>query len=326
MQVNKIDIQWNPELSIYACEPFLKAVSDEYGWLGGIDENGVLCCILPYTIVRKAFVKMVRFRVETIPMTHNFGVNEEQSFLNCAVDYFRTNGADIIIPPTTNALFRTYPKGAKAAPYGTFIINLSQSEEILWKNIHSKHRNVIRNAAKRGVNILCGKEHLTASYNIINDTFKRSSMPFMSINDFKRMVEGLSDNVKIFIADLCGTPQGCAVIPYSKHTAYYVYGGTAVEPITGATNLLQWEAIKYFAKEGVRFYDFCGARINPDKGSKQAGIMMFKERFGPELVQGYTWKYSINPIKASVYNLAVRWLRGGDIVDAEHRKLNTTLQ
>jgi len=322
MRVKKIDMQWNPELPIYASEPFLKAVGDEYGWLGGIDEKGVLCCILPYTIVQKAFVRMVRFRVETIPMTDNLSVNEEQSFLNCAVDYFRTIGADIIIPPTTNAIFRTYPKGAKAAPYGTFIINLSQSEEVLWKNVHSKHRNVIRNAAKKGVNILCGKEYITTSYNMINDTFKRSSMPFMSINDFKRMVEGLSDNVKIFVADLYGTPQGCAVIPYSKHTAYYVYGGTAAEPITGATNLLQWEAIKYFAKESVRFYDFCGVRINPDKGSKQEGLMMFKERFGPELVQGYMWKYSINPIKAGVYNLAVRWLRGGDIVDAEHHKLN----
>lgn len=322
MHVKKIDIQWNPDLSIYASEPFLKSVSHEYGWLGGVDDRGVTRCVLPYTIIMKAFVKMVRFRVETIPMANDFSCDEERSFLNGVVAYFRSTGADVIIPATTNAIFKTYPEGAKAAPYGTFLIDLYQSEETLWKNVHSKHRNVIRSAAKKNVNILCGKEYTAISYKIINDTFKRSSMPFMSLEDFEQMIEGLGENIKVFIADCQGAPQGCAIIPFSKHTAYYVYGGTITDPITGSTNLLQWEAIKYFAKEGVHFYDFCGVRINPDKGSKASGLMMFKERFGPELVHGFMWKHSINPIKAGIYNLAVRWLRGGDIVDAEHHKLN----
>jgi len=45
MKVKKVEINWNPNLSIYASEPFLKAVGDEYGWLGGFDnseeDNGV---------------------------------------------------------------------------------------------------------------------------------------------------------------------------------------------------------------------------------------------------------------------------------------------
>ena len=49
--------------------------------------------------------------------------------------------------------------------------------------------------------------------------------------------------------------------------------------------------------------------------------MMFKERFGGQLFQGYMWKYSLRPLQYAAYSLAVRLLRGGDIVDAERHKL-----
>jgi len=321
MKAVPVEMNWHPGLSIYASEPFLKAVGDEYGWLGGFDTSGKLRCILPYTIIRKATVRMARFRVETIPVGDALGIDDEKQFLDSVVDHLRSIGADIIIPATTNAIFRTYPEGAIAAPYGTFIIDLSQPEESLWANIHSKHRNVIRNAKKKGVQVIGEGEHVDAAYELVRDTFKRSALPFMSRGAFMRMVSGLGQFIKVFVADYHGILQGCAVIPFSNHSAYYVYGGSIREPLTGAMNLLQWEAMLYFRGLGVKLYDFCGVRINPEKGSKQAGLMMFKERFGPRLIQGYMWKCSLNRIKSPVYSLAVRLLRGGDIVDAERHKL-----
>jgi len=318
-----VKINWHPGLSIFASEQFLKSVSDEYGWLGGVDFSGKLKCILPYTIIRRATVRMVRFRVETISLGGELDVKEEKSFLNRVVEYFRFARADIVIPATTNAIFRTYPNRAIAAPYGTYIIDLSQPEEILWDNLHSKHRNVIRNAIKKGVQIYSGMEHVDMAYRFVRDTFKRSALSFMGYDSFMRMVSGLDQNVRIFVAVYQGGVQSCAVIPFSNHSAYYVYGGTCPEPLTGAANLLQWEAIRHFRAEGVKHYDFCGVRINPEKGSKQAGLIMFKERFGPRLVQGYIWKCALNPLKSIVYSLAVRLFRGGDIVDEERQKLKS---
>lgn len=322
MRAIPVEINWNSELSVYASEQYLKAVSDEYGWIGGTDPSGKFRCILPYTIIRKAMVRMVRFRVETIPMGEELTAQEEKTFLNSVIEYFRSIGADIIIPATTNTIFRTYPDGAVAAPYGTHIIDLSQPEDTLWDKLHSKHRNVIRNAKKKGVQVLNGIEHADTAYRLVRDTFKRSALPFMGYDAFMRMVLGLGQNVKVFIADYQGSIQGCAVIPFSNHSAYYVYGGSIPEPLTGAMNLLQWEAIRQFHDLGVRRYDFCGVRINPEKGSKQAGLMMFKERFGPQLFQGYMWKCSLNPLKSAVYSVAIRLLRKGDIVDAERHKLS----
>jgi lipid II:glycine glycyltransferase (peptidoglycan interpeptide bridge formation enzyme) len=86
-------------------------------------------------------------------------------------------------------------------------------------------------------------------------------------------------------------------------------------------NLLQWEAIKRFRNLGVKRYDFVGVRINPEEGSKQEGLMTFKQRFGGYLAKGFMWKYSLSPLKYAVYSQAVKYLRGGDIVDAERHKL-----
>jgi len=321
MLAKKIKINWHPDLSIYASKPFLKAVGDEYGWLGGFDNSGKLCCILPYTIVKKAIFRMVRFRVETI-LVEDVGVHEEKTFLNSAVEYFRSIGADMIIPATTNSIFQTYPDNADAAPYGSYVINLKQLEETIWGNLSSSHRRKVRLAKKAGIEIKSGIEYLDTAYDLVRDTFKRSKMGFMDRKAFSRYVQSLGPNAAIFVAEHDGTIQGSIVIPFSNHCAYYVYGGSIPQPKNGAMNLLHWEAIRQFRAMGVKRYDFVGVRINPDKGSKQEGLLMFKERFGGQLIKGYMWKYSIQPLKYSIYSLAVRYLRGGDIVDVERHKLN----
>jgi hypothetical protein len=322
IQAKRIDINWHSGLSVYASEAFLKTLGDEYGWLGGFNRDGKLLCILPYTIVHKAIFHMVRFRVETIPVDNKLTIEEEKEFLNDVVKYFRKVGADMIIPATTNTIFKTYPDGADAAPYGSYIIDLTQTEDALWSNLHSKHRNVVRNAMKKGVAIVEGIELMETAHALIRDTLKRSKLGFMSLNEFNRFVHGLNENVKIIVANYEGVAQGCAVTPYSQHSAYYLYGGSIPHPLSGAMNLLQWEAIKTFRNLGVQRYDFVGVRINPSEGSKQDGLMTFKQRFGGYLSKGFMWKYSLNPLKYTIYNQAVKHLRGGDIVDAERHKLS----
>jgi len=323
MKAIPIPINWHPGLSIFASESFLKAVGDEYGWLGGIDDSGKLHCILPYTIIRKAIFRLVRFRVETIRLEDKFDIQEEKSFLSSAIEYFRSIGADMIIPATTNTIFRTFPDGATVAPYGTYIIDLTQAEEIIWSNLNSSHRRKVRLAMKQGVQIRNGLEYLKTSYDLVQDTFKRSKLGFMGLEEFKRYVLGLNDNVRIFVADYQGTMQGCTVVPFSEHSAYYVYGGSIPEPITGATNLLHWEAMRRFREIGVRRYDFAGVRLNPEKGSKQEGLSQYKQRFGGQLFQGYMWKYSLRRLGFFLYSLAIHLQRGGDIVDAERHKLKS---
>ena len=322
MIIRPIEINWHPELPIFASESFLKAVGDSYGWLGGFDEKGQLKCFLPYTVIKKPLVRLARFRVETIILSQDFSLEKEKVFLNLVVKYLKEIKADVIIPATTNTIFRTYPDGAIAAPYGTYKIDLSQAEEKILEEMSSSHRRKIRLAIKNGVKIKTGSLFAADAYRLIKDTFKRSRLGFMSPQAFNKYLDGLGENVRIFMAEYQGHWQGTIVVPFSLYSAYYVYGGSIPNPTAGATNLLHWEAICYFKNLGVRYYDFVGVRINPEKGSKQEGLSQYKERYGGKLYTGYMWKYNLNPIKYPIYSLAVKLLRGGDIVDLEKHKLN----
>jgi lipid II:glycine glycyltransferase (peptidoglycan interpeptide bridge formation enzyme) len=320
LTVAPIDINWHTGLSIFAAEPFLKAVGDRYGWIGGFTESGKLRCILPYTVVHKATLRMVRFRVETIPLDDQFGVAEERSFLNGVVKYFRAAGMDMIIPATTNTIFKTYPDGAVVAPYGTYVVDLNQPEDAVWSNLNTSHRRKVRQAGKQGVQIKSGMDQLEAVHALVRDTFKRSKLGFMGYPEFERYVRGLNEHVLVSVAEYQGVMQACVVVPFSEFCGYYVYGGSVDEPVTGATNMLHWETMRQLQGLGVKRYDFVGVRIDPDKGSKQEGLLQYKQRFGGQLVQGFMWKYPLRPFKSSAYSLAVRFLRGGDIVDQERHK------
>jgi hypothetical protein len=321
MRATQIPIDWHPGLSIYASELFLKTVGDEFGWIGGTDDSGILRCVLPFTILRKPMFRLARFRIETIPLGTPLTMEQEKAFLNNVVEFLRSKRVNIIIPPSTNTIFRTFPDGAIAAKYGTYVVDLTQSEERLFSKLNSSHRRKVRLATKANVQIRSGNEFIDVAYQLVRDTFKRSDLDFMSLESFRKMIVGLGENVKVMVAEHEGKVQGAIVVPFSGHTAYYVYGGSIPEPAQGAMNLLHWEAMRLFRGLGVNLYDFVGVRINPEKGSKQEGLMMFKERFGGQLREGYMWKYSFNPLKFWIYNMAMRYRRGGDIVDQEGHKL-----
>lgn len=320
-RVEIVPIDWSPAMSICASEPFLKLGSDEYGWLGGIGRNGKVRCLLPYTIVRKAILRLARFRVETIPLCKDFSVEDERSFLNMAMAFFEAHGVDLIIPASTNALFRTYPDGAVAAHYGSYVVDLAQDQGELWKKVRSSHRRQIKSAGDQGVDVRFEGVDPKGVHGLVKETFQRSRLPFMNFVSFEKMLETLEDNVRVFGAYKNGELQACAVFPFSNSIAYYMYGGTVAKPATGAMHVLHWEAMRWFAQKGVGKYDFVGVRIEPEKGSKQAGLATFKSRFGGNLERGFIWKYPINKFKFYLYGKIVLLQRGGDIVDQEKHKL-----
>jgi hypothetical protein len=314
-------MNWTPELPIFAQARFLQAVGERFGWIGGFDGAGICRCVLPYTVVCRAGVRMARFRVETIPLCEDFGIEEEAAFLEKAACFLKSIGADIIIPATTNAIFRTFPPGADAAPYGSYIVDLSLGEEDLWKSIDRITRQNINTAKNSGVRIRDGMENLDLVHSLIKETFGRSRLPFMEYGSLRGFVDGLGENAKVLIADYDGRVQSCVVYAFSKYCAYAVYGGNVEGQQQGANKLLHWEAMRSFKKSSVLRYDFVGARIDPEKGSKQEAINSFKKRLGGKLKRGYIWKYPLRPFKAFAYSIGVRLLRGGDIVDHERHKL-----
>lgn len=324
--VRPIPIEWNPGMTVFASSGFLQAVGSEYGWLGGFDTTDTQRCFLPYTIVRKAGVRLARFRVETIPCVPDLPIEEERVFLNSVVGHFRRTGADVIIPASTNTIFRTYPDGSVAAPYGTHVVALNRPEDALWSGVSTSHRRQVRSAQKAGVKVRTTSELLPAVHAVIRGTFAKSSMRFMSPGALRRMVQGLDPYAHVFVAELNGRLQACAVMAFSRHSAYYMYGGSAPDAAPGAMHLLHWEAMRRYRELGTLQYDFCGARVNPAPGSKAEGLATFKQRFGSQFRQGFMWKCRLSPLRSALYSVSVRLLRGGDIVDAERHKFGPAVE
>jgi hypothetical protein len=264
---------------------------------------------------------MVRFRIATIPCDGGLDVLEEKSFLNNVVRYFRDVRADVIIPPTNNALFRTFPDGAIPAPYGSYEIDLREPEEMLWRNISNSSRRNITAAKKDGVLIREGNEFLNPAYDLIRETFRRSKIGFMDRDCFQRFALSLGENGKLLMAEHQGVAHSYSLFAFSTPCAYWIYGGNIQEQHQGAMKLLHWEAIRLFRNLGIRTYDFYGARLNPPNESKQERINRLKKHLGGTLRQGFVWKYSLRPWRASIYSLGVRLLRHGDLVDQEAHKM-----
>jgi hypothetical protein len=165
-------------------------------------------------------------------------------------------------------------------------------------------------------------EHvLDAAHALIKETFARSKLPFMNCQSLRRFMLGLGDKGKLITAEYQGVLQSCVIYAFSDYCAYAVYAGNVVPQHQGANKLVYWEAFRLFKKLGARRFDFVGARINPEKGSKQEAINLFKQRLGAKLTQGYIWKYPLRPWRSLAYSYGVRLLRGGDIVDMERHKM-----
>ena len=250
--------------------------------------------------------------------------SSQKEFLNEVVKLSKTLDVDFIYQPYAFAIFDEVPDNCIYIPFGSYKINLTQSEDILFKNLHSKHRNVIRKAQKNELKIFSGMEYKQECYDLVKDTLTRQYQPYMSIEAIDEMCKNLGNNISFYIIKNENKIEGSAIIIWNRYEAYYLLAGSSIKTSAGAMNLLVWNIMLDMKKKNVASFDFVGARINPEVGSKFEGIQRFKGRFGSTMKRGYLWKIPIKPFKYKLFRF-VTWLYyklknkiyAGDIIDQE---------
>ena len=296
---------------------FVSVGAIDYGY---IIDNG---CILPFYIKKKFLFRYMIFSTGILNCSSS---EQEQVFLDRLIPFVKESfKIDFILSQHVNALFSIVPPRSQYCLFGSYILDLSLTEDDIWAKMHSKHRNVIRKAEKDGVIITCGDDNKEECIKLVQNTLLRQGIAPINDNVFSNL--GNVKYVDYWLATLNNGIEGGAIIYwYPNCGAYYMYGGSGEKPHTGSMNLLQWNVIKKMKENNVKFYDFMGARINPEVGSKYEGIQRFKERFGGELKKGYLWKYSLNDFKYWLYRLLVFvYSKGhfhGDIIDQERKRGN----
>ena len=275
--------EFKDRLPIFATKEFLELKSNDYAWF--VDED----FILPFYIDKRAIFSKLTFTTATI-MLNDTG--NEKKFLNEVVKKAKVLDIDYISQPLANAVFSEVADNSTYIDWGSYVVSLALSEEEILKNMHSKHRNVIKKAIKDGVLIEETKDANIVFENL-KETMQRQNRAYPSFDE----LEKLKKISKFYIAKKDDIVQGCAVLPYNRFGALYLYGGSISRPYTGSLNLMHYRAMCDLKKLAVAEYDFMGARLNVEKGTKLEGIQRFKSRFGGELKRGFLWKYNYKPLK-----------------------------
>lgn len=293
---------------------------------------GLVSGYLPIMISKKYFLKSLKILFPPLGQSGETLTKEyEEVIMNNFLIYAKNElNIDRITQGETWGIFTSFPNGANYCSFGSYVLNLENStvEDVL-KEIHPKNRNVIKNAINKGVQVVCGEQYIPEFYNLYFDTMTRNNLNVEPLSYFIKLNE---TEVECYCAlsYYNDTPVGALFIPITKNGAFYLYGASSnANPVNGAVNYLHLHTIEYLISMHVRVYDFVGARVSPDSGSKHEGIQRFKERFGANLKIGYLWKIDLKKNKCQVFDFLLKLkfkLKGinyaGDIIDQEQRRLN----
>jgi hypothetical protein len=289
--------------------------------------------LMPARIFKSRFMKLVQILHAPLEQGVRLTKEHEKEFLDEWIRYIDMEGiADRVVQPPTHVTFKVEPEQTISCGFGSYYLALDEkSESDLFAGMHGKHRNVIRNAEKKGVEIKFGSGELTNFYKLYQNTMKKAGMFCEPLSYFEKLRDCMTEkNLLCGVAYFNNEPQGALVMPFSEFGAYYVYGASSEKiQVNGAMNFLHWLAILYMKEQSVKRYDFVGARLSNVAGTKLGGIQQFKERFGAGLEKGVLWKKDIRIWKCKIYDLLIALsflIKGislkGDIIDQELKKMD----
>ncbi len=169
-------------------------------------------------------------------------------------------------------------------PETTWLLDITKSDDEIFKGMRKTHRNLIRRAGRDGIEIVQGadEKYLKSFYEIHMETVKRHKfIPFSydyikeEINSFKN-----DNQINIFSAKYKNEIISSAIIVFYGNQAFYHHGASSSKySKIPASYLVLWEAIKEAKKRGKEIFNFYGIVENKPK-HPWFGLSKFKKGFG----------------------------------------------
>lgn len=161
----------------------------------------------------------------------------------------------------------------------TIAIDLS-SPEIIWENIHSKNRNMIRKAEKNGVEIYHGKEYelfndFVGIYNSTMDKDAAADYYYFGEEFYKSIHNDLYENYEMFYAIYKGQIIAMSIIIFANKQMHYHLSGSVMKYRNLApSNLLLYKAALWGCEQGFKTFHLGGG-----VGSGEDNLYKFKAAF-----------------------------------------------
>ena len=182
-----------------------------------------------------------------------------QAFWKAYVEKMREEGI-------VDNFVRYHPVLANAAPMKqiTNVIDLGKtiafdltSPEVIWENIISKNRNMIRKAEKNGITIEHGKgmdllDQFTAIYNATMDKDNAEEYYYFKRPFYESIDGDLKDNYEMFYAMYEGRPIAMSIMIFANGRLNYHLSGSDIQYRNLApSNLLLYKAALWGYEQGV---------------------------------------------------------------------------
>lgn len=167
----------------------------------------------------------------------------------------------------------------------TWLLDISPDEETLLMGCRKTQRNLIRRAAKEGVEIIQSErvEDLDIFDDLYADTASRHDFVPYSSRYLRLEFEAFRarDRVRLFFARYQGEYISGAMILYYGKTAFYHHGASSARhaKVPGAYRL-QWESILEAKRRGCTTYNFWGIAPENRPDHPWNGLTFFKQGFG----------------------------------------------
>jgi hypothetical protein len=165
-------------------------------------------------------------------------------------------------------------------PLGNTVMMDLSSPEIIWENITSKNRNMIRKARKNGIKIYSGRcpelyETFRKIYNSTMDKDHAEEYYYFQPEFYDSVCEDLPQNAQLFYAVLDGKIVAASIILAANRKMNYHLSGSLREYSNLApTNLLLYEAALWGTANGYETL-YLGGGV----GSGEDSLFKFKKAF-----------------------------------------------
>lgn len=301
----------------YDAEPYFISVTDS---------NGELLGQLAGVIHQKMFWKNANMFSKAIGMKLNLGrvlywlygpVVHKQSLRDEILDHIlsRVNELAVekkvsLISGVTSPMASKFKPeiwkkfGFKLQPWKTYIIDLNQPIDVLYKSLHNKIRYDIRKSEKQGfeLEIVKDKKSLKEYHNLKIELKEIRGTKVRHKDFFESRWKLLHKQgyAQLLVAKLKGKMVGgVQVLTLNKNVIQHAIGNLPEHPMSGT--FLTWNAIKW-AKEN-KFYTFDFGGINPSPSSeKEKRIAFFKAKWQGKQYDYFFCTKKVNPVKYNVYS------------------------
>ena len=169
-------------------------------------------------------------------------------------------------------------------PQTSLVIDLTQSESDILKQMKPKGRYNIKVAEKHGVTVRPSTD-VEKFYNLLKKTGNRDGFGIHPKSYYQKMLDTMSENTQLLLAEYHGKVIAGGIFVYLDEWGIYYYGASDNEfRNLMAPYLIQWSAIKEAKNRGCKYYDFLGIAPENIKDHPWAGVTEFKKKFGGTVV------------------------------------------